>query len=366
MSHQVTVDFEGLSISVQAQCENATRSLCKIDRELEKVHKTADKLENSKVKEYEAFLLNSKAKIQKRIESFTDSLEEYKTLKTKTFDSDARYGNSESKELAKVYSKIKECGETLRDAVNELTGSKLSALDQLIDENLMDLAKKSKDVLLDKIHGINHLSKDTLDKINSIDDVSLRELVYSEIKKNANINFEVALDKAMEDYDRLLGKKTVQIIEECKRELKENGISQSVIKEGSSIDEALKATNSAIIDETIRKETIKVILKAIKERGFVVDTNKNLKIDIDKNIVRLVAMKPSGQMAKFEIQINGKFMYRFEGYEGMACTKDIEPFMSDLENVYGIKVLHEDVQWSNPDKISTQKYQYVKVNKGNN
>lgn len=366
MSHQVTVDFEGLSISVQAQCENAKRSLCKIDKELDKVKRTADKFGTSKVKEYETFLLGAKNEIQSKIDEFWESLEKYKLLKTKSFDSDIRYGDAQSKELAKIYSKIKTQGEDLTDRVNELTGSKLAVLDQLVDENLLLLGEKSKERLLDETHNIKHISQSVLDKINSIDDVSLRELAYNEAKKSVgeNIDFEDILKKAKEGYDILLGKKTAQVIDDCRAELKKNGVSSDVIKDDSSLDDAVKTANSAIIEEKVRKETILVILKAIRDRGFIVDTKKNLKIDRDRNVVKLVALKPSGQRAEFEIQINGKFMYRFEGYEGAACNKDIEPFMDDLENVYGIKVLHEDVQWSNPDKISTQKYQYANVNKG--
>jgi len=365
MSHQVTIDFEGLSISAQAECENAARSLCKIDKELDKVHRTASKLETSKTKEYEAFLLKAKNEIEERIKNFTDSLEEYKALKTKTFYSDIRYGKAQSEELANIYSKIQTQRKELTKRVSELTGSKLAALDQLIDENLLSLGEKGRERLVEEMHGIQTLPQTLLDKINSIDDVSLRELAYCQAKKmeSNGMEFDDILEKAKEEYDILLGKKTAQVIEQCKSELEDNGISSDIIKDDVSLDEAVKAANVAIVEENVRKETIRVIIKAIRERGFVVDTKKNLKIDKDKNVVKLVALKPSGQRAEFEIRINGKFMYRFEGYEGTACNKDIDPFMADLENVYGIKVLHEDVQWSNPDKISTQKYQYANVNK---
>ena len=132
------------------------------------------------------------------------------------------------------------------------------------------------------------------------------------------------------------------------------------------IDEANAIANEAITDETVRKETLKVIIKAIKDRGFIVDTKKNLKIDKERNIVKLVALKASGQMAEFEIQLNGKFMYHFDEYEGNACKKDIEPFLEDLKNIYDINILHEEVTWENPDKIQTQKYQYINKNKGTN
>ena len=60
---------------------------------------------------------------------------------------------------------------------------------------------------------------------------------------------------------------------------------------------------------------------------------------------------------------DGKFVYDFHGYEGQACQKDIEPFMSDLEEVYGIHVTKQQEIWSNPDKISTMKYQAMNTNK---
>mgnify|MGYP003311010216 CR=1 FL=1 len=37
--------------------------------------------------------------------------------------------------------------------------------------------------------------------------------------------------------------------------------------------------------------------------------------------------------------------------------------LEDLKNIYDINILHEEVNWENPDKIQTQKYQYVDVNK---
>lgn len=372
MSHKVTIDFEGITIKIKSQCDVALHSLCKIDKKLDLIHKTADKLESSKVKEYEAYLLNSKDIIQKQIDKFTASLEEYKALKTQTFDADIRYGGEQSKVLAEKYATltgtIQRQGEELSRLVETLTGSKLEVIDQMINEGLLNASNESKQKMLDKLNGVIGISKETLDKVNSIEDISLRELAYRELVKeeNANLDFKSVLDKAQEEYDILLGKKTKEVIESYKEELKSNGVSSEVLDNVKTIEEANKITNDAITDEKIRKETLKVIIKAIKDRGFIVDTKKNLKIDKEKNIVKLVALKASGQKAEFEIQLNGKFMYHFDGYEGLACNKDITPFMDDLKNIYDINVLHEEVEWSNPDKIQTQKYQYVNKNKGTN
>ncbi len=372
MSHKVTINFEGISIGIKSQCEVAAHSLCKIDKKLELIHKNANKLETSKVKEYEQYLLNSKETIQKQIDTVSASLEEYKALKTKTFDADIRYGDAESKALAKKYQEltvtIKNQVEDLAKLVDSLTGSKLEIIDQMINEGLLNAADETSQKMFDKVHGVIDISKEKIDKINQIEDISLRELAYRELLKeeNLNLDFNTILEKAQEEYDVLLGKKTKQVIESYKEELKSNGVSTEVLDNVNSIEEANKTVNAAIADEKIRKETLKVIIKAIKDRGFIVDTKKNLKIDRERNVVKFVALKASGQKAEFEIQLNGKFMYHFDGYEGLACNKDITPFMDDLKNIYDIKILHEEVEWSNPDKIQTQKYQYVNKNKGTN
>ena len=38
MSQQVTVDYQGVSIQVQAKCDTAVHSLCQIDKVLDRIH----------------------------------------------------------------------------------------------------------------------------------------------------------------------------------------------------------------------------------------------------------------------------------------------------------------------------------------
>lgn len=362
MSHQVKIDFEGISIQIKTQCDVATHSLCKIDQKLELIHKNASKLESSKVKDYEIYLLNSKNTIQKQIEKLLVSLEEYKDLKANDIRED------DIKKYQELTGNIKTQANELTKLSDDLTGSKLEIIDQMIEERLLNAGEEISQKILNKINGVINISKDKIDKVNEIEDISLRELTYREMFKeeNSNLDFNVILNKAQDKYAKLLAKKTKKVIESYKEELRLNGISPIILDNVNSIEEANKTTNAAIVDEKIRKETLLVIIKAIKDRGFIVDTKKNLKIDREKNILKLVALKASGQKAEFEIQLNGKFMYRFDGYEGLACNKDITPFIDDLKNIYDINILHEEIEWSNPDKIQTQKYQYANKNKGTN
>lgn len=357
MSQQVTVDYEGLTIKIQAECDTAIHSLCKIDKTIDKIHKTANKLESAKVVEYENYLLESKKTIQKKIENFKATLEQYQALKKfATNNHDSRYD-----EYLRVREQLERQSADLTRTVNELTGSKLAMIDEMIDEGLLDAGKN----LLAKSQGVLQFSQQIMDKINQIEDISLRELAYRELLKEENqgLGFDEILSKAKEEYDVLLGKKTREVIEEYKEDLRSGGVDVEALESVTTIDEAAAVANESITDEKIRKETLKIIIKAIKARGFIVDTKKNLKIDKERNVVKLVALKASGQMAEFEIQLNGKFMYHFDEYEGQACRKDIEPFLEDLKNIYDINILHEEVQWENPDKIQKMHYQHVDTNK---
>lgn len=364
MSQQVTVDYQGVSIQVQAECDTAIHSLCNIDKTLKRIHETASKLEFSKVKEYEEYLMKSKTVIKDKIEAFKSTLEKYKDARAYSINNH----QPQYAEFLKFTERVQKESIELTNLVNELTGSKLAVIDQMIDEGLLNAGQESAQKLLNKMNGVLDISKSIIERINKIEDVSLRELVYREMvnEANAGLGFDELVSKAHTEYDILVGKKTRQVIEECKAELKANGIASEVVENVKTIDEANAAMNAAITDEKVRKETLKVIIKAIKERGFIVDTKKNLKIDKEKNIVKLVALKASGQMAEFEIQLNGKFMYHFDEYEGHACKKDIAPFLEDLKNIYDIDITHEEITWENPDKIQTQKYQYVNKNKGTN
>lgn len=364
MSHQVTVNFEGLSIQIQAQCEIAASSLCKIDKTLENVRKNASKIESTKLKEYEKYLLDSKEKLQKELDKVTAKVEKYKSLKIQTL------GNPYTRDWHELNGRLKNEANSLSQLASELTGSKLAVINELVNEGLLNEINRASLELDNQINGVKSFDNELLNQVNAIDDISLRELAYQEILKGTK-NFTQVLENAQIEYDKLLNKSSY--VEELKQEMKASGVSNEEINNILSkpitakvIDEMTVNANAAIQDEKIRKETLKIIIKTIKDRGFIVDTKKNLKINKEKNIVKLVAIKPDGKTAMFEISLNGKFMYRFEGYEGQACNKDITPFIEDLKNVYDINILHEEVEWSNPDKIQMQKYQHMNTNKGKN
>lgn len=124
--------------------------------------------------------------------------------------------------------------------------------------------------------------------------------------------------------------------------------------------EMMDAATSEIMDERLRRSAIQAIVRSISARGFVVDRS-NIRHIRETDTVRLVAVKPSGQRAEFSIDLHGRFMYHFQGYEGSACEKDIGPLERDLEEVYGIRLTDRQTVWSNPDRMAARHHMETKV-----
>ncbi len=122
----------------------------------------------------------------------------------------------------------------------------------------------------------------------------------------------------------------------------------------------MDAATSEIIDERLRRSAVKAIVGCITSKGFVV-RREDIRHIRETDSVKITAMKPGGQKAEFSIDLNGKFIYHFQGYEGRACEKDIGPMEADLEKVYGIKLTDKKTLWSNPDKEGKQHHMEMKV-----
>ena len=112
----------------------------------------------------------------------------------------------------------------------------------------------------------------------------------------------------------------------------------------SSVDDSL-------IDEEVRRETVKAIIKELKSQEFTVEKPQIFGTGKDSYVL-IKAKKPSGKQASCKISLEGKLNYRFDKYEGMTCLKDIEKFNVDLEKIYSVKFSDERVIWENPDRLS--------------
>jgi len=354
MSHAARIDFEALSLTARVTCEEALKQLCKMDAILERVKEAASELLTERVKGYEAYLLRERAKLQSEINQIIE--------KSKTQNRDRNIAN---------------VANNLNNIVNDLMSNRLMMIESVIDEELIKTVSQIKQEQRERREGVIHISQEQIDELATIEDFALREEVYKLLIENSKSNFNNLLDQAKLNIKKrnneILEHKKEQLVADIKKDLHSAGVEESIVKEVVSneiksiadLQSMKEKASQEIIGEKVRKETLKIISKTIKNRGFIVD-KKNIKIDREKNEVKLIAQKASGERAEFRIYLDGKFIYKFDGYEGQACQEDLQPFMNDLADIYDVKVLKQTEIWSNPDKISTMKYQTIDKNKGTN
>lgn len=112
--------------------------------------------------------------------------------------------------------------------------------------------------------------------------------------------------------------------------------------------EATSALDDAVVNEVCRREVVQAVYRSLEDAGFVVDRpRRQLGQDLDEVVIR--ARRPSGAEASFRVDLNGGMNFEFAGYKGLACKKDVDVVLPQLEAIYGIKLSDRRVIWSNPD-----------------
>jgi hypothetical protein len=335
---------------------------------LDEIENSSKRLLNSQTEALRKEIIKTKQKLQAKIDSVIQQARRNASRGTVVVDSDfmGKHANAygvidEAKELEKMVARLSDTKIVeFESLLNQLLGNKLESQ----NERLKDLAS-----------GKLSINIEVQRKIEEIEDEIVKQYVYLAWVDHPDESFDRLYTIAMSVKD-LADRKQYEItekakIEEIKIELREEKIDETTIDRITSVSNGTakeriqrvrEQANTKIVDEKVRKESVKIIVKSIKNRGFVVDA-KSINIDRANNQVIIVAMKPSGAKAEFKVFLDGKFEYCFNGYEGQACQKDIQPFMQDLEEVYGIKVMNQTELWGgNPDKNSTIKYQTVNHN----
>ena len=236
----------------------------------------------------------------------------------------------------------------------------------LLDSLLSESIALNQARMIDRANGVVRLDEATKKFLDTIEDEILRQFVYIAYVRDSSLSGNALLEagKALmsESVEARYEKEAELIRAELAAAKVPTETVEKIVGAGKPLAEIREAATTEIVGEKVRQKSMKLIMKAITERGFIVD-KKNIKINRETNEVTMVALKASGERATFRIFLDGKFIYDFRGYEGQACQKDIEPFMTALEEVYGIHVTERQEIWSNPDKISTMKYQAMNTNK---
>jgi len=341
MSHQVQINYEAIAIQCNSICEVAEKQLKELDRLLAEIESESKQLLNEQTRALKRQILSERESL----------LEEMKQLRERA----DRRTLSSTREAT-----------NLQKRVNELASQKIIAFEETLRTLLGDKLQDNQRKLLERSNGVITIDEQTQKLLDGIQDVALRQFVYIAYLKDNTLSGDALLKAGQalmgQTYESRMQEEQAKIRAEMEAARVDKATIDKVVTEGKTIAEIRENATTEIVGEKVRQKSLKIIMDAVQKRGFIVD-EKNIKINREKNEVILVALKASGEKAEFKVYLDGRFIYDFRGYEGQACQKDIEPFMKDLEEVYGIHVTKTQEIWRNPDKISTMKYQTFNTNK---
>lgn len=104
---------------------------------------------------------------------------------------------------------------------------------------------------------------------------------------------------------------------------------------------------AAIVDERVRREVVRGLLRSLQEMGFVAVGPR-----LDGGVVILEGRLVSGRRAVFEVRLDGEMSFDLDGYEGRACADDLARVETVLRDRFGVKLGPAQIVWKNPDRLS--------------
>ena len=341
MSHAVQINYEQIAVQCHSICEVAENQVAELDKMLADLEGSSSRLLNDQTEALRKQIEREKRELIKSIEAVKTQADK-KTLTTTAG------------------------AQALQRQANKLATGRLAEMRALLDSLLSESIAASQARMIDRANGIVRLDEATKNFLDTIEDEMLRQFVYIAFVRDSSLSGNALLEagKALmnESVEARYEKEAELIRAELAAAKVPAEMVDKIVGAGKPIAEIREAATTEIVEEKVRQKSMKLIMKAIAERGFIVD-KKNIKINRETTEVMMVALKASGERATFKVFLDGKFIYDFRGYEGQACQKDIEPFMTALEEVYGMHITGKQEIWSNPDKISTMKYQAINTNK---
>lgn len=107
------------------------------------------------------------------------------------------------------------------------------------------------------------------------------------------------------------------------------------------------AARAADLDERVRREVVKGLLRSLEDMGFV-----TVGPQLTADVVVLEGRLASGRRARFEVSVEGRMAFDLDGYEGRACAQDLEKVEVSLRDKFGVKLGPPQVVWKNPDRLT--------------
>lgn len=358
MSHAVQINYEQIAVECHSICEVAENQIAEFDKMLEELSSSSTRLLDEQTEALHAQIVQERTQLLNEIQAVLKQADENAKKGIVTGDSDFLNVNQTRAVI--------EMAKQLQSRVNELATNKLALMRALLDTILSQSIARTQQQWLDQANGVSRVDERIMQFLDSIEDAVLRQFTYIAFIQNSSLYGTALLEAGKALMNESVEERYEREAEMIRAELMAARVPREtvdkIIDANTPLNELRETATQEIVSEKVRQKSLKIIMKAITERGFIVD-KKNIKLNRETNEVILVALKASGEKATFRIFLDGKFIYDFRGYEGQACQRDIEPFMTALEEVYGMHITERQEIWSNPDKISTMRYQAMSTNK---
>jgi len=117
-------------------------------------------------------------------------------------------------------------------------------------------------------------------------------------------------------------------------------------------EQSIQQAGKESFDESVRREVVRGLLQTLTGMGFVIEGPQLRQDDKGAGVVTLSGRMPSGKMARFEVNLDGRMQFDFDGYEGRACAKDLEKIHTTLQEQFAVKLTGSQITWKNPDRIA--------------
>ncbi len=109
---------------------------------------------------------------------------------------------------------------------------------------------------------------------------------------------------------------------------------------------AVATAAKANLDEIVRREVVKGLVRTLKDMGFVVTSPQ-----LDDGKVVLEGRLASGRQARFEVFLDGRMQFDLDGYEDRTCAQEMEKVETALRDRFGVRLGPKQVEWKNPDRM---------------
>jgi len=128
-----------------------------------------------------------------------------------------------------------------------------------------------------------------------------------------------------------------------------NGLQQHITELRQSALEIHEKDMKQSIDETLRREIVTSLMKAMRDLGFAVGTPT---MDKDTGGVVLIGTLPSNRSIRFEVNLDGQMEFDMNGFLERKCADHLDEVLGILETNFSITTGPIQHNWKNPDKIS--------------